>query len=73
MASDFGKLVYNGEREGVHQWESLSGLHYYWHPDWLHIAEDATGQRPKVSFDDAQGRTQTDAEKALIKHLANKK
>ncbi|GMA80589.1 hypothetical protein GCM10025855_01220 [Shewanella glacialipiscicola] len=36
-------LIYQGEKSGVHNWQTLEGSSFYWHPDWLHIAEDITG------------------------------
>ncbi len=35
-------IQYKGETNGVHAWSTPSGQPYYWHPDWLHVAEDAT-------------------------------
>lgn len=52
MTYTVGDLVYNGERNGVHNWESMSGMHFYWHPDWVHIAEDETGHKAVIGFDD---------------------
>ncbi len=34
-------IQYKGESNGVHSWSTSSGQPYYWHPDWLHVAEDA--------------------------------
>ncbi len=70
MTYSIGDLIYNGERAGVHHWNTLAGTSFYWHPDWLHIAEDMTGLRsttPVVARDDVA--TQADAERAIIKHL----
>ncbi|ETX82338.1 hypothetical protein D039_3171A, partial [Vibrio parahaemolyticus EKP-028] len=37
-------LSYRGAHKGVHSWDHpASTTPYYWHPDWLHIAEDALG------------------------------
>lgn len=72
MPNSFENIIYNGERDGVHNWESISGMHYYWHPDWLHIAEDMTGHRATVNIQPKEGAvTAKDAAEALSKHLKN--
>ncbi|SPY24165.1 hypothetical protein EQ875_02172 [Photobacterium damselae subsp. damselae] len=40
-------LNYRGENCGVHNWITDQGQSFYWHPDWLHIAEDETGLHGK--------------------------
>ena len=44
-------IQYKGETNGVHAWSTPSGQPYYWHPDWLHVAEDATGSHPKQKLE----------------------
>ncbi|OCP62936.1 hypothetical protein AKH04_04845 [Vibrio parahaemolyticus] len=41
------------------------------HPDWLHVAEDATGSHPKEKLDVQAGDTPTQkhALKAILKHM----
>ena len=70
MSRDIDKLIYNGEKDGVHNWESMSGMHFYWHPDWLHIAEDMTGHKAAISMN-KDNATHHDAAKLLSKHLSN--
>ena len=70
MKHSLGDLVYQGERAGVHNWNTLAGTSFYWHPDWLHIAEDMTGMRPAATIDtDNPKPTQQDAEQTILKHL----
>ncbi len=65
-------LNYRGMKDGVHSWDHPEAPDpYYWHPDWLHIAEDAIGIYPKQNLDikDDEQATEEDAMKAIIKHL----
>ncbi len=65
-------LNYRGLKDGVHSWDHPEAPDpYYWHPDWLHIAEDALGLHPKQQIDvnSRQQATKDDAEKAIIQHL----
>lgn len=65
-------LSYRGVHEGVHSWDHPEGNNpYYWHPDWLHIAEDALGVHPKAELDVPEGEAATPehAKAAIIKHL----
>ncbi|MBE4466133.1 hypothetical protein HJ014_15810 [Vibrio parahaemolyticus] len=64
-------IKYKGETNGVHTWSVPSGQPYYWHPDWLHVAEDATGSHPKEKLDVQAGDTPTQkhALKAILKHM----
>ncbi|EGR8989531.1 hypothetical protein I8D52_001514 [Vibrio vulnificus] len=64
-------IQYKGETNGVHSWTAPSGQPYYWHPDWLHIAEDATGSHPKQELDVEEGSQPTEkhAMKAILKHM----
>ncbi|WP_044362143.1 hypothetical protein [Vibrio fluvialis] len=65
-------LYYNGVKDGVHSWDHpYASNPYYWHPDWLHIAEDATGLHPKQPLEVADGEeaTEEDAKEAIVKHL----
>ncbi len=65
-------LNYIGMKDGVHSWDHPQATNpYYWHPDWLHIAEDAMGIYPKEPLDVKEGEsaTEEDAKKAIIKHL----
>ncbi|HAS61929.1 MAG TPA: hypothetical protein DCS35_04730, partial [Vibrio sp.] len=52
-------------------WKIPSGQPYYWHPDWLHIAEDATGAHPKASIEvDANEQvTKKHAFNTILGHL----
>ncbi|MCL1038308.1 hypothetical protein L2725_12940 [Shewanella corallii] len=68
MSREIDNLIYNGEKDGVHNWESISGMHFYWHPDWLHIAEDMTGHKAAVVMD-VEDASHHDAAQALSKHL----
>lgn len=66
-------IKYKGETNGVHSWTSPSGQPYYWHPDWLHIAEDATGTHPheeiKVEHDHGEKPSEKHALRAILKHV----
>ncbi|MEF1289882.1 hypothetical protein [Vibrio sp. M260118] len=68
---DSSDIEYKGETNGVHSWISNSGQPYYWHPDWLHIAEDATGSHPKQQLEVSEGEAPTEkhAVKAILSHL----
>ncbi|UXM83983.1 hypothetical protein N7V09_21335 [Shewanella seohaensis] len=46
------------------------GQEFYWHPDWLHIAEDLTGHKATAHIQaDGDKATQSEAEQAIVKHL----
>ncbi|MGR5237640.1 hypothetical protein [Vibrio alfacsensis] len=64
-------IQYKGESNGVHSWSTPSGQPYYWHPDWLHVAEDATGSHPKQELEVAESEAPTEkhALKAILKHM----
>lgn len=65
------QLDYHGESNGVHSWTTPSGQPYYWHPDWLHIAEDATGSHPKekIEVEQNQPASEKHAVTAILKHI----
>ncbi|MDF2154322.1 hypothetical protein [Vibrio sp. CAU 1672] len=68
-------LSYNGVHKGVHSWDHPTGGNpYYWHPDWLHIAEDAMGLQSKGDLDVPEGETPTEehAKQAILKDLNRK-
>ncbi|WP_406733181.1 hypothetical protein RJD39_03480 [Vibrio scophthalmi] len=65
-------LSYKGEHQGVHRWDHPQGDNpYYWHPEWLHVAEDALGLHPKQPIDvpDGENASPQHAEKAILDHL----
>ncbi|WP_299018661.1 hypothetical protein [uncultured Photobacterium sp.] len=64
-------LNYKGDNCGVHNWMTEQGKSFYWHPDWLHIAEDETGLRGKHELEITEGDkvTQDHAVTAILKHL----
>lgn len=64
-------LNYIGQKYGVHCWDHPQATTpYYWHPDWLHIAEDMTGHSATAKLDVVKGKaTKADAEKTIISHL----
>ncbi|ELR63586.1 hypothetical protein C942_03603 [Photobacterium marinum] len=66
-------LNYKGNNCGVHNWMTEQGKSFYWHPDWLHIAEDETGLRGKheLSIDKGDNVTKEHAVTAILKHLNN--
>jgi len=67
-------LIYQGEKGGVRNWNTISGNSFYWHPDWLHIAEEATGMTPTTSIECTEEKaTESEAAEAIIKHLNDKK
>ena len=70
MKYSIGDLIYQGEAAGVHNWNTISGPSFYWHPDWLHIAEESTGVIPTalITSSDTQA-SQADAERTIIEHL----
>lgn len=68
-------LSYNGVQEGVHSWDHPQGEQpYYWHPDWLHIAEDMTGMHGKkpLTLTDGDTPSEEHAKQAIIDHLNDK-
>ncbi|MEZ9820373.1 hypothetical protein AB4238_07085 [Shewanella sp. 10N.286.45.A1] len=70
MKYSLGDLVYQGETSGVHNWDTLSGTSFYWHPDWLHIAENMTGHTPAIPMEPSDNKpTKDDAAAAIVKHL----
>lgn len=64
-------IKYKGETNGVHSWNAPNGQPYYWHPDWLHIAEDATGLHAKGDLEVSTGDkpTKEHALNAILKHI----
>ncbi|EKL9830075.1 hypothetical protein [Vibrio alginolyticus] len=65
-------LSYRGKHKGVHSWDHPGSTPpYYWHPDWLHIAEDALGEHKKADLEVPDGETATEehAKAAILKHL----
>jgi len=70
---DADNLEYKGESNGVHSWSTSQGQPYYWHPDWLHIAEDATGSHPqqKLDLEQEEKPTKEHAVSAILKHINN--
>ncbi len=74
MSYSIEDLIYKGEKSGVHGWNTLAGATFYWHPDWLHIAEDITGHSAMTGITPAKGKpNKADAETAIVKHLNNPK
>jgi cell wall assembly regulator SMI1 len=70
MRVNTSDLIYQGEKSGLHNWNTFSGTSFYWHPDWLHIAEDMTGHKALEKIDTPKGAaTKADAENAILKHL----
>ncbi|WP_100753599.1 hypothetical protein [Vibrio salilacus] len=68
---DSSHIEYKGETNGVHSWIAPSGQPYYWHPDWLHIAEDAMGSHPKQKVDVSTGdkANKNHAIAAILSHI----
>ena len=64
-------LNYHGENCGVLNWITDGGQSFYWHPDWLHIAEDATGLHSKHDIEAENGGeiTKGHAVHAILKRL----
>lgn len=63
-------LIYQGEKGGVRNWNTLAGSSFYWHPDWLHIAEEATGISATAEIQhETEKATETEAAEAIVKHL----
>ncbi|MFA0439828.1 hypothetical protein BCU70_11120 [Vibrio sp. 10N.286.49.C2] len=64
-------IHYRGESNGVHKWEASNGQPYYWHPDWLHVAEDETGLHPKekLNITDTIPPSKEHAVSAVVRHL----
>lgn len=70
MGYSIKDLIYQGEKSGVHNWGTLEGKSFYWHPDWFHIAEDMTGHMATTTIDkQGEKATQSEAEQSIIKHL----
>lgn len=65
-------LSYRGAHKGVHSWDHPGAADpYYWHPDWLHIAEDAMGMHKMADLVVPPGEEATEehAKEAIIRHL----
>ncbi len=63
-------LIYQGEKSGVHNWQTIEGSSFYWHPDWLHIAEDITGYSATATIAaDGKKATQNEATQTIVDHL----
>ncbi|MBY6197801.1 hypothetical protein [Vibrio hangzhouensis] len=64
-------IEYYGETDGVHKWETSNGYPYYWHPDWLHVAEDEMGLHPKQPLEvgNSEEATKEHAAGAIVKHM----
>ena len=70
MSYSIGDLIYQGETSGVHNWDTLSGSSFYWHPDWLHIAEEMTGHSATAQIETSEKKaTKAEAAAAIVKHL----
>lgn len=71
MAYEAKDLNYRGENCGVHNWITETGQSFYWHPDWIHIAEDETGLHGKHGIDVKKDNpvTKDDAIHAILKKL----
>ncbi|MGS0682424.1 hypothetical protein ACVBIL_14825 [Shewanella sp. 125m-7] len=70
MTYSIGDLIYQGETSGVHNWDTLSGTSFYWHPDWLHIAEEMTGHSATAHIETREEKaTKAEAAAAIVKHL----
>ncbi|USD38392.1 MULTISPECIES: hypothetical protein [Ferrimonas] len=46
-----GNINYQGKDSGVHRWQVDEKTTLYWHPDWLHIAEDMTGLHKRADLE----------------------
>lgn len=69
-------LNYNGVQDGVHSWDHPQGQQpYYWHPDWLHVAEDLMGIHGRKELDLKEGESPTieHAKQAIVDDLNDKK
>ncbi|MGF1750401.1 MULTISPECIES: hypothetical protein [Vibrio] len=64
-------IQYRGESNGVHKWEASNGQPYYWHPDWLHVAEDEMGlhARAKLNVEESATPSKAHAISAVLQHL----
>ncbi len=64
-------INYRGENCGVHNWMTQDGHSFYWHPDWVHIAEDETGMHVKQPLELAPGEApqKHHAIKAILRYL----
>lgn len=65
-------LSYRGAHKGVHSWDHpASTTPYYWHPDWLHIAEDALGvhKTADLSFQKVKHRQKSTQKRRLLSTL----
>ncbi|MFT5236102.1 MAG: hypothetical protein ACI90A_001468 [Shewanella sp.] len=70
MKYSIGDLTYQGEAAGVHNWDTIAGSSFYWHPDWLHIAEEATGLTPTAEVMPTIDKvTHDDVTRTIIQHL----
>ena len=70
MKYSVSDLIYQGETSGVHNWDTLSGSSFYWHPDWLHIAEDMTGHSATAHIEpSAEKATKAEAAETIVKDL----
>lgn len=66
-------LIYQGEKSGAHNWNTMSGTAFYWHPDWLHIAEDMTGHKATATIAPSGDKaTQDEAVDTIVTHLNTK-
>ena len=70
MKYSVSDLIYKGKETGVHGWNTPGGPSFYWHPDWLHVAEDMTGHNATAHITPSKGKIdKSDAENAIVKHL----
>ncbi|MGL4713501.1 MAG: hypothetical protein ACRCWP_13360 [Shewanella sp.] len=70
MGYSIKDIIYQGEKSGVHNWQTLEGSHFYWHPDWFHIAEDMTGHKAATAIEMGGNKaTQREAEQSIVAHL----
>jgi hypothetical protein len=68
-------IDYHGESNGVHRWSGPNGQPCFWHPDWLHIAEDSMGIYPKepLELEEGEEATKEHATAAIVKHINKQK
>ncbi len=70
MSYKIQDLIYQGEKGGVRNWSTIGGASFYWHPDWLHIAEEATGISATANIECTKEKaTENEAAETIVKHL----
>ena len=77
MSFEPGNINYRGKSGDVYHWSVGEHNSFYWHKDWMHIAEDMTGLYKKAELDIPEGEQPTERDalaaiKGYVKKILNR-